>query len=98
MDELVKTKMGWLRVVAFLEGMSFLLLLGIAMPLKYVWGMPEYVRAVGMAHGALFLAFLAMVAVVGGAYDWSPRKYALAFVASVLPFGTFWADAKLFRA
>lgn len=97
MDELVKTKLGWLRVVAFLEGVSFLLLLGIAMPLKYVWGMPEYVRAVGMAHGVLFMAFLGLVAVVGASDDWSPRKYALAFVASVLPFGTFWADVKLFR-
>jgi integral membrane protein len=97
MDELMKTKIGWLRVVAFLEGVSFLLLLGIAMPLKYVWGMPEYVRAVGMAHGLLFMAFLGLVAVVGASDDWSPRKYLLAFLASVLPFGTFWADVKLFR-
>ena len=97
MENLVKTKLGWLRVVAFLEGMSFLILLGIAMPLKYMWGMPEYLRAVGMTHGLFFIGFLCMVAVVGSSDDWSPRKYAMAFIASVTPFGTFWADAKLFR-
>ena len=84
-------------MVAFLEGVSFLILLGIAMPLKYMWGMPEYVRAVGMAHGLLFVAFLGMMAVVGSSDDWSPKKYLLAFIASRTPFGTFWADVKLFR-
>jgi hypothetical protein len=74
------SKIAWLRLTAFLEGVCFLVLLGIAMPLKYVWGMPEWVRAVGMAHG--WLSF---------------RKTALALVASVVPFGTFWADVKLFR-
>lgn len=97
MASLFTTKMGWLRVVAFLEGMSYLILLGIAMPLKYIWGMPEFVRAVGMAHGALFVLFLALVAVVGSDEDWSPLKYAQAFLASIIPFGTFWADVKLFR-
>lgn len=97
MAGLFATKLGWLRISAFLEGVSFLLLLGIAMPLKYAFGMPEYVRAVGMAHGVFFLLFLALVAVVGSSDDWSPRKYILSLIASVLPFGTFWADAKLFR-
>jgi integral membrane protein len=97
MDSLIKTKLGWLRIIAFLEGISFLLLLGIAMPLKYIWEMPEYVRVVGMAHGLLFVFFLALVAVVGTDKDWSPKTYLLAFLASVLPFGTFWADVKLFR-
>ena len=97
MQDFLKTKLGLLRVVAFLEGVSFLLLLGIAMPLKYVWGMPEWVRAVGMAHGMLFLLFLMMVAVAGSEHDWSPKKYVLALAASITPFGTFWADVKLFR-
>lgn len=97
MTDLFRTKMGWLRISAFLEGVSFLILLGIAMPLKYAFGMPEYVRAVGMAHGVFFLAFLALVALVGSSDDWSPRKYLLSLIASVLPFGTFWADARLFR-
>ncbi len=97
METLFTSKMGWLRVIAFLEGVSFLVLLGIAMPLKYIWSMPEYVRVVGMAHGLLFVFFLALVAVVGTDRDWHPKTFALAFLASVLPFGTFWADLKLFR-
>lgn len=92
------SKITWLRLTAFLEGVSFLLLLGIAMPLKYVWGMPEWVRGVGMAHGWLFVAYVALVAYIRAADDWTHRKTALALVASVVPFGTFWADAKLFRS
>lgn len=95
--ELVTTRLGWLRITAFLEGMSFLILLGLAMPLKYMYGMPEWVRVVGMAHGWLFIAYLAFVAYVRAEEDWSFRKTALALMASVIPFGTFWADAKLFR-
>jgi integral membrane protein len=95
--ELVTTRLGWLRITAFLEGMSFLILLGLAMPLKYIYGMPEWVRAVGMAHGWLFIAYIALVAYVRAEEDWSFRKTALALIASVIPFGTFWADVKLFR-
>ena len=91
------SKISWLRLTAFLEGVSFLILLGIAMPLKYVWGMPEWVRAVGMAHGLLFVAYVALVAVIHAEDDWAYRKTALALVASLVPFGTFWADVKLFR-
>jgi integral membrane protein len=97
MEEILKTKLGWLRITAFLEGVSFLLLLGIAMPLKYIWGMPEWVRAVGMAHGWLFIAYVCLVAYMRSEEDWSFRKTALALIASVIPFGTFWADARLFR-
>ena len=54
-----KTSLGRLRVIGWWEGLSFLLLLGIAMPLKYWFGRPEYVRVLGMAHGALFLLYVA---------------------------------------
>jgi integral membrane protein len=91
------SKISWLRLTAFLEGVSFLVLLGIAMPLKYAFGMPEWVRAVGLAHGWLFIAYVALVAYLRAAQDWSHKKTALALIASVVPFGTFWADAKLFR-
>jgi integral membrane protein len=50
-----------------------------------------------MAHGWLFVAYVALVAYIRAADDWSFRKTALALVASVVPFGTFWADVKLFR-
>ena len=90
--------LGRLRIIGFLEGLSFLVLLGIAMPLKYIAGKPEAVKIVGMAHGLLFVLYLFMVVQAKVEYRWSIKKMLLAMVASVLPFGPFVADAKLFRA
>jgi integral membrane protein len=97
MFDLVKTQLGRLRIIGFAEGLSFLILLGIAMPLKYFFGLPETVRVVGMAHGLLFVLYVLLVIQVKIEYGWSLRKMLLALLASVIPFGTFWADAKLFR-
>ncbi len=97
MFDLVKTQLGRLRIIGFAEGLSFLILLGIAMPLKYFFGLPETVRVVGMAHGLLFVLYVLLVIQVKIEYGWSFRKMLLALLASVVPFGTFWADAKLFR-
>lgn len=94
---LLRTSLGRLRVVGFLEGVSFLVLLGIAMPLKYLAGQPEAVRLVGMAHGLLFVLYLLLVLQVSIAHSWSWRKALLAVVVSVVPFGTFWAEKKLFQ-
>jgi integral membrane protein len=97
MLDLLKTQLGRLRIIGFAEGLSFLILLGIAMPLKYFFGLPETVRVVGMAHGLLFVLYVLLVIQVKIEYGWSLRKMLLALLASVIPFGTFWADAKLFR-
>jgi integral membrane protein len=86
------------RTVAYAEGLSFLILLGIAMPLKYVWGMPEYVRVVGALHGGLFLAYVAGIVYFADHYEWSKKKTLLGFAASVLPFGTFVFDRRYFSA
>jgi integral membrane protein len=94
---LFSSSLGRLRVVGFLEGLSFLVLLLIAMPLKYLAGQPAAVRHVGMAHGALFVLYVLLVIGAAIEYGWSVRKAALAFVASVVPLGTFWADKRLFR-
>jgi integral membrane protein len=95
--ELLSTKLGQLRIMAFFEGISFLVLLGIAMPLKYMMDQPQAVRVVGMAHGVLFIGYCWLLFIVATEYKWSLRKSLLAFVASLVPFGTFWADVKLFR-
>ncbi|TGE13992.1 DUF3817 domain-containing protein [Hymenobacter elongatus] len=95
---LLRTSLGRLRTVGFLEGVSFLVLLGIAMPLKYLAGQPEAVRLVGMAHGVLFVLYVLLVIQVSIARSWSWGKALLALVVSVVPFGTFWADKKLFQA
>lgn len=96
--ELFKTVIGRLRIIGFLEGVSFLVLLFIAMPLKYVLGMPEMVKKVGMMHGLLFVLYVMAVVIAKIEKDWSMGKTGLALLVSVVPFGTFWADSKIFRA
>lgn len=81
--------MGWL------EGGSFLILLFIAMPLKYYWDMPEYVSVVGMAHGILFILYCILIALVMGKYQWELWKAGVLFVAAFVPFGPFVVDYKI---
>jgi integral membrane protein len=97
MLDLLKTQLGRLRVLAFLEGVSFLVLLGVGMPLKYAFGMPEANKIIGLVHGLLFVLYVLNVVQAKVEFDWSWRKTGLALLASIIPFGTFWADAKLFR-
>lgn len=85
------------RINAFLEGISFLVLLGIAMPLKYMYNKPEMVKIVGMAHGLLFVSYILLVVIVREQLKWNLKNTLLALIASVLPFGTFYADRKLFK-
>lgn len=84
-----------LRVIAFLEGISYLALLGVAMPLKYVAGIPSAVRWTGLAHGILFMAFVAVLVQVAMAERWNARRIAFGLVAAVVPFGTFAFDRHL---
>lgn len=91
------TNTGRLRILAYLEGISFLLLIGIGMPLKYFHAMPTPNLVIGMIHGFLFIAYSACVIVVMREDKWSLSKTCLALLAGFLPFGTFVADAKLFR-
>lgn len=84
------------RIVAFLEGCSFLLI-GLTMILKYKFEMPGPNYVVGMAHGLLFILYVALLLNVAYVYKWSLLKTSLGFLASLIPFGTFYADKKLFR-
>lgn len=88
-----QSPVGRLRLIAFLEGVSFLILLGIAMPLKYYYDSPMAVRLVGMAHGIFFMLFIFSLIDVKISRKWSVMKTAGAFIASLLPFGTFVLDA-----
>lgn len=80
------------RLIAFIEGVSFLVLLFIAMPLKYWAGLPLAVRVVGMAHGVLFLLFILSLLDVMIRCRWSFIRVALIFLSSLIPFGTFVVD------
>ena len=93
---LLKTPIGRLRIVAFLEGCSYLLL-GFTMVLKYKFGMPQPNYVVGLAHGILFVLYVVLVLQVSFIHRWNLLKMFWAFVASLIPFGTFYADKALFR-
>ncbi|RAL24300.1 DUF3817 domain-containing protein [Thermoflavimicrobium daqui] len=94
---MLQTPIGRLRIIGFIEGLSFLLLLGIAMPLKYLADIPEFVTITGWIHGVLFVLYLVAVAHVTVVHRWSFGKIIGALAASVLPFGPFVLDAKLLR-
>lgn len=95
--ELLKTAIGRLRIIGFFEGLSFLVLLFIAMPLKYIYKMPETNMVVGMIHGILFVLYIFGVIQATIDLSWNFKKIGLALAASVIPFGTFYADKKLFK-
>ena len=87
-----------LRIIALLEGLSFLGLLFIAMPMKYFMDMPTAVKIPGMAHGGLFVAYILLAIVVGLDKNWNTKQFAIVILGSILPFGTFYADKKVFKA
>ncbi|MEM7086063.1 MAG: DUF3817 domain-containing protein [Bacteroidota bacterium] len=82
------------RIISTLEALSFLVLLGIAMPLKYIWGQPELVQIVGMAHGILFLLYLLGAYFMKEKLQWSWGTLMIVMLCSVLPFGPFYAEKK----
>ncbi len=86
-----------LRVLALWEGVSFLLILFVTMPLKYMADMPAPNMVVGMAHGVLFIGYIALVILARSEYGFSLKETFWSLVASVVPFGTFIADSKIFK-
>ena len=86
-----------LRIIGLIEGVSFLVLLGIAMPLKYLAGMPRAVSVVGMAHGVLFVLYLAALAHAHVTVRWPMRRALTVFAAAVLPLGPFIIEGSLRR-
>ena|SRR5690554_3995600 len=73
--------------VSLLEGLSLLLLLFVAMPLKYFWAMPEVVSVVGMAHGLLFIGYLVFSLAAAHKGEWSLAFYLWALFCALIPFG-----------
>jgi len=84
-----------LRLVALTEGVSFLVLLGVAMPLKYFVGMPQAVKIVGWAHGLLFVTLCFLLLKVTLEERWPLKRAAMVFIAALLPFGPFIIDKRL---
>jgi len=82
-------------MTALAEGSSFLLLLFVAMPMKYFMGMPLAVRVVGAIHGILFLLYIGQLAKLRTSHQWDNRFSFYAFLASLLPFGPFVFDRRV---
>jgi len=76
--------------IGHIEGVSYLILLCIAMPLKYMAGMPMPVKVVGYIHGFLFVAYCVLLLMTMIKMKWKLEKGFYAFVLSLIPFGTFW--------
>jgi integral membrane protein len=85
------------RIVSLLEGISYLLLLFIATPIKYLQDNPEYVKMLGMPHGVLFMLYVVLAFVLKKEMNWNNKTLGIVLVASIIPFGTFYIDKKYLR-
>jgi integral membrane protein len=86
-----------LRFIGIAEGISFLVLLLVAMPLKYFLGLPHAVKYVGWAHGVLFMLYIVLVLLAIKPMKWSVMNVVIAWAASLVPTGTFFLDSSLKR-
>lgn len=85
------------RWISLLEGLSYILLLFIAVPLKYVVGDDFLVKLLGMPHGILFILYLFLAFYLKDSYEWKWNQTAIVFLASIVPFGTFYVDRKYLK-
>ena len=85
------------RIVSLLEGVSYLLLLFIATPIKYLQDNPEYVKMLGMPHGILFMFYVVIAFLIKKEMNWDNKTLGIVLLASILPFGTFYIDKKYLR-
>lgn len=77
------------KIVSFLEGLSYILLVFMAMPLKYMYEDPSYVKMLGMPHGVLFIAYIFLAVVLKIQLNWSIKTFLIVCALSLIPFGTF---------
>ncbi len=85
------------RIVSFLEGISYLLLLFIATPIKYFQGNETYVKMLGMPHGLLFMLYIVLAIVIKKEMNWNSKTLGIVLLCSIIPFGTFYVDKKYLR-
>lgn len=98
MKHYFNSSLGRLRLVAFLEGVSLLLLVFIGVPLKYSLGNPSVVKAIGPVHGVLFILFVFLALGVAVEYKWKFMTTTWkVLLASFIPFGTFYIDRSILK-
>lgn len=83
------------KIISFLEGISYILLLFIAVPIKYLQGNPEYVKMLGMPHGLLFVAYIILAIMLKFELNWNAKTFGMVCLLSLLPFGTFFVGKYL---
>ena len=74
------------RLVALLEGLSYILLLFIASPIRYLTGNATYVKLLGMPHGILFILYVVLAIVIKKQMKWRLKTLAIVLLASLIPF------------
>ncbi|WP_445458090.1 DUF3817 domain-containing protein [Flavobacterium sp. HNIBRBA15423] len=82
------------KIIALIEGISLLALLFFAMPMKYLFGNPMFVKHIGMAHGLLFILYIALAILLKIEQKWDMKKFGIICLASIVPFGTFYIEKK----
>ena len=85
------------RIVALLEGISYILLLFIASPIKWLANDPQYVKLLGMPHGILFIAYVCLAFTLRKEFKWNTKEFLIVLIASIIPFGTFYIDKKYLK-
>lgn len=85
------------RITAFLEGLTYVILLFVAVPIKYQLGDATYVKWLGMPHGILFMAYILIAVYLKPQYKWNTFSFVTVLAASVIPFGTFYVDWKFLK-
>ncbi|MFC4268293.1 DUF3817 domain-containing protein [Polaribacter marinivivus] len=85
------------RIISFLEGVSYLLLLFIATPIKYLQGNEAYVKMLGMPHGILFMLYIVLAIVLRKEMKWDSKSFTIILLCAIIPFGTFYVDKKYLR-
>jgi integral membrane protein len=85
------------RVIAFLEGVSYILLMSVGLYFKYQLADPSYVKLLGMPHGLLFISYLILAFLIKDGEQWKNKDFGIILLASILPFGTFYIDWKYLK-
>ena len=85
------------RIIAFLEGISYIMLLFICVPIKYWGGDDQWVKLLGMPHGILFVGYILMAFLIKKEERWNRTELFIVLICSILPFGTFYIDLKYLK-
>ena len=85
------------RIIALLEGVSYIVLLFIAVPIKYILHDEFYVKMLGMPHGILFIMYILLAFKIRNRMNWNLNQFIIIIISSLIPFGTFYVDSKYLR-